>query len=122
MFRQCVVAFNFKQLQIVMLIEGLNHEFGVNLIERGNYCKILKMFLMDNWILKKNIYMYIIFFIYLLLFFSQHVVVRALFVYLETIIPVCPPACGQAIYAATVMPLSSGPLLALAIFVAVILR
>ncbi|XP_046423848.1 lachesin isoform X1 [Neodiprion pinetum] len=40
----------------------------------------------------------------------------------ETIIPVCPPACGQAHYGATVTPLSSGPLVAFAILVAAIFR
>jgi neuronal growth regulator 1 len=40
----------------------------------------------------------------------------------ETIIPVCPPACGQAYYAAGVIPISSGPLVAIALLVASILR
>ncbi|XP_012288477.1 lachesin [Orussus abietinus] len=40
----------------------------------------------------------------------------------ETIIPVCPPACGQAHYGSGVIPISSGPLIALAVIVATMLR
>ncbi|XP_015586541.1 lachesin isoform X1 [Cephus cinctus] len=40
----------------------------------------------------------------------------------ETIIPVCPPACGQAIYGTGVIPMSSGPLIALALVLAAFLR
>ncbi|XP_033222241.1 lachesin [Belonocnema kinseyi] len=40
----------------------------------------------------------------------------------ETIIPVCPPACGQAHYATGVIPMSSGPLVALSLVVAAVLR
>ncbi|XP_058800796.1 lachesin-like [Phymastichus coffea] len=40
----------------------------------------------------------------------------------ETIIPVCPPACGQAYYAAGVMPISSSPIVAIAFIVALIIR
>lgn len=40
----------------------------------------------------------------------------------ETIIPVCPPACGQAHHAAGVVPVSSGPLIALVLFITFIVR
>ncbi|XP_066593308.1 lachesin [Prorops nasuta] len=40
----------------------------------------------------------------------------------ETIIPVCPPACGQAHYGTGVVPVSSGPLIALFLFITVIMR
>ncbi|OXU21667.1 hypothetical protein TSAR_011671 [Trichomalopsis sarcophagae] len=40
----------------------------------------------------------------------------------ETIIPVCPPACGQAYYAASIIPLSSGVMVAVALIVATIMR
>ncbi|XP_011301828.1 lachesin [Fopius arisanus] len=40
----------------------------------------------------------------------------------ETIIPVCPPACGQAHYGAGVLPVSSGPLIAFVLIVAAIIR
>lgn len=40
----------------------------------------------------------------------------------ETIIPVCPPACGQAHYGTGVIPMSSGPLVAFTLIFAVALR
>lgn len=40
----------------------------------------------------------------------------------ETIIPVCPPACGQARYGAGVLPVSSGPLIGLVLFITFITR
>lgn len=39
--------------------------------------------------------------------------VFCLFISAETIIPVCPPACGQAKYGTGAIPVSSGPLIAL---------
>ncbi|KAH0953776.1 hypothetical protein HN011_009704 [Eciton burchellii] len=40
----------------------------------------------------------------------------------ETIIPVCPPACGQAHYGTGVVPVSSGPLVALVLLITMIMR
>lgn len=40
----------------------------------------------------------------------------------ETIIPVCPPACGQAHYGTGVVPVSSGPLIALVLLITMIMR
>ncbi|XP_076754737.1 septate junction protein lachesin isoform X2 [Xylocopa sonorina] len=41
----------------------------------------------------------------------------------ETSVPVCPPACGQALYyGAGVVPISSGPLVVLVLFITVVMR
>ncbi|XP_063973121.1 lachesin [Diachasmimorpha longicaudata] len=40
----------------------------------------------------------------------------------ESVVPVCPPACGQGHYGTGALPVSSGPLVALVMMVAVILR
>ncbi|XP_071875389.1 septate junction protein lachesin isoform X1 [Bombus fervidus] len=41
----------------------------------------------------------------------------------ETTVPVCPPACGQALYyGAGVVPVSSGPLVVLVLFITVVMR
>ena len=41
----------------------------------------------------------------------------------ETTVPVCPPACGQALYyGAGIVPVSSGPLVVLVLFITVVMR
>ncbi|XP_008550693.1 lachesin [Microplitis demolitor] len=40
----------------------------------------------------------------------------------ETIIPVCPPACGQAKYGAGAIPVSSGPLIAFVLIIAALYK
>ncbi|KOX69521.1 Lachesin [Melipona quadrifasciata] len=41
----------------------------------------------------------------------------------ETTVPVCPPACGQALYyGAGVVPVSSGPLVVLVLFITIVMR